>query len=283
MTKLCVFNHGGARKTGIVNGDKITIIGELQNELGVAGLGDLASAISAAQGSDVMLNEVELLAPVPFPPRVFGIGLNYSDHAAETNRPVPSVQTWFMKQPTAINNPYGDVQKPVVSDVLDYEVEIVVIIGKKCRHVPAERAHEVILGYCVGNDVSVRDWQMATPTMNIGKGFDTTAPIGPWVITPDEIGDISKLRLRAILNGETMQDGCVGDMVFNVPQMIAHLSTAMTLLPGDVIFTGTPAGVGVARKPPVFMKAGDIIRCEIDGIGYLENRIVNEVKEVVIG
>ena len=282
MTKLCVFNHEGIRKIGIVKNDKIAIIGELQNELGVAGLGDLAQALASAPIGEIALSEVELLAPVPFPPRVFGIGLNYSDHAAETGRPVPNVQTWFMKQPTAINNPYGDVQKPVVSNVLDYEVEIVVIIGKKCRHVPVERADEVILGYCIGNDVSVRDWQMATPTMNMGKGFNTTAPIGPWLVTPDEIGDLSKLRLRAILNGEIMQDGCVGDMVFNVPQMIAHLSTAMTLLPGDVIFTGTPAGVGVAKRPPVFMKAGDIIRCEIDGIGYIENRIVDEVKVTVI-
>jgi|APTNR8051073442_1049403.scaffolds.fasta_scaffold09500_1 2-keto-4-pentenoate hydratase/2-oxohepta-3-ene-1,7-dioic acid hydratase in catechol pathway len=282
MTKLCVFKQNDTRKIGIKNGDKIAIVGDLQNELGVAGFDDLEKAIAAPPIGEVALKDVELLAPVPFPPRVFGIGLNYSDHAAETGRPVPSVQTWFMKQHTAINSPYGDVQKPVVSDLLDYEVEIVVIIGKKCRHVPATRANEVILGYCVGNDVSVRDWQMATPTMIMGKGFDTTAPIGPWVITPDEIGDISKLRLRAILNGQIMQDGCVGDMVFGVPQMIEHLSTAMTLLPGDVIFTGTPAGVGVARKPPVFMKAGDTIRCEIDGIGFIESKIVDEVKKTVI-
>ncbi|MEK7661269.1 MAG: fumarylacetoacetate hydrolase family protein, partial [Pseudomonadota bacterium] len=128
MTKLCVFNHEGIRKIGIVKNDKIAIIGELQNELGVAGLGDLAQALASAPIGEIALSEVELLAPVPFPPRVFGIGLNYSDHAAETGRPVPNVQTWFMKQPTAINNPYGDVQKPVVSNVLDYEVEIVVII-----------------------------------------------------------------------------------------------------------------------------------------------------------
>lgn len=278
MTKLCVFKHDNIRKIGIVNGEKIAIISELQNELGVAGLGDLTAALAAAPVGEISLSEVELLAPVPFPPRVFGIGLNYSDHAAETGRPVPSVQTWFMKQPTAINNPYGEVHKPVVSNTLDYEVEIVVIIGKKCRHVPVDRAGEVILGYCIGNDVTVRDWQIATPTMNMGKGFDTTAPIGPWVVTPDEIGDIANLRLRSILNGEIMQNGCVGDLVFNVPQMIAHLSTAMTLLPGDVIFTGTPAGVGIARKPPVFMKAGDIIRCEIDGIGFIESKIIDEVK-----
>jgi 2-keto-4-pentenoate hydratase/2-oxohepta-3-ene-1,7-dioic acid hydratase in catechol pathway len=230
----------------------------------------------------IALESVTFLAPVPNPPRVFGIGLNYRDHAAETGREPPSIQTWFMKQPTSVNAPFGDVHKPVVSDALDFEVELVVVIGKRARHVPIERAHEVVAGYCVGNDYSVRDWQRATPTMIMGKGFDTHAPFGPWMVTPDELGQIDDLRLRCFVNGVLMQDGCAGDLIFKVPDMIAHLSAAMTLLPGDIIFTGTPAGVGVARTPPLFVKHGDTVRCEIDRIGMIEQQIVNEVKATII-
>lgn len=224
----------------------------------------------------VALEEADLLAPVPVPPRVFGVGLNYRDHAAETGREPPTVQTWFMKQPGSVTAPFADVALPAVSSHLDFEVELVVVIGRGGRYIPEDRAHEVIAGYCVGCDYSVRDWQRATPTMILGKGFDTHAPFGPWLVTPDEAGDTGALRLTCDINGVRMQDGCAGDMIFKIPQLIAHLSKAMSLMPGDVIFTGTPAGVGVARVPPLFLTLGDEVVCAIDGLGAISNRIVAE-------
>ncbi|GBF57835.1 ureidoglycolate lyase [Candidatus Phycosocius bacilliformis] len=250
------------------------------------GLGVVSALRGPAEGravsEEVPLQDIQFLAPVPQPPRIFGIGLNYADHAAETGREPPAIQTWFMKQMTAVNAPYGDVEKPVVSDKLDFEVELVVVIGAKARHVPVERAGDVIAGYCVGCDYSVRDWQRATPTMIMGKGFDTHAPFGPYLVTPDEIDNLDALRLRCFVNDQLMQDGCVADLIFKVPEMIHHLSTAFTLLPGDIIFTGTPAGVGIARTPPRFLFAGDRVRCEIDGLGHIDNRIVDEVKATLI-
>jgi 2-keto-4-pentenoate hydratase/2-oxohepta-3-ene-1,7-dioic acid hydratase in catechol pathway len=279
--KIACIDVGGIRKIAQIQDDTAHILDWDCDDSGVVGA--LRAGVSwlpiLASHS---LSDVTLLAPVPFPPRIFGIGLNYRDHAAETGREPPSVQTWFMKQSTSANPPYANVDKPVVSDALDFEVELVVIIGKRCRHVPLERAHEVIAGYCVGCDYSVRDWQRATPTMIMGKGFDTHAPFGPWLTTADDVGDVAELGLTCHVNGVGMQNGRVGDMIFEVPQMIAHLSAAMTLLPGDVIFTGTPAGVGVARTPPLFLKHGDVVTCAIDGLGTIEQTIVNEVMRVVI-
>jgi 2-keto-4-pentenoate hydratase/2-oxohepta-3-ene-1,7-dioic acid hydratase in catechol pathway len=279
--KLACILHNGVQRVAQIEGDVARILAFKCDDTGVVGA-LRANAVHAEVIENIALENVMFCAPVPNPPRVFGIGLNYRDHAAETGREPPSVQTWFMKQSTAVNSPFGDVEKPVVSDALDFEVELVVVIGKRARHVPPDRAHEVIAGYCVGNDYSVRDWQRATPTMIMGKGFDTHAPFGPWLVTPEEIGDVDSLRLRCYVNDTLMQDGCVGDLIFKVPEMIAHLSAAMTLLPGDIIFTGTPAGVGVARTPPLFLKHGDKVRCEIDGLGMIEQIIVNEVKKTII-
>jgi 2-keto-4-pentenoate hydratase/2-oxohepta-3-ene-1,7-dioic acid hydratase in catechol pathway len=279
--KIACINVDGVRKIAQIQDDRVHVLDWACDDSGVVGA--LRSGVAELPIlATYSLNDVTLLAPVPFPPRIFGIGLNYRDHAAETGREPPSVQTWFMKQPTSANPPFANVDKPVVSDALDFEVELVVVIGKRCRHVPLERAHEVIAGYCVGCDYSVRDWQRATPTMIMGKGFDTHAPFGPWLTTPDEIGDVAQLGLTCHVNGVQMQNGRVGDMIFNVPQMIAHLSAAMTLLPGDVIFTGTPAGVGVARTPPLFLKHGDLVSCTIHGLGKIEQTIVNEVKRTII-
>jgi 2-keto-4-pentenoate hydratase/2-oxohepta-3-ene-1,7-dioic acid hydratase in catechol pathway len=279
--KLACIVYNGQTRVARIQDDTALVLDYACDDTGVVGAirnqGHLAGIVD-----EIPLNTVTFCAPVPNPPRVFGIGLNYRDHAAETGREPPNIQTWFMKQSTSVNPPFAPVDKPVVSDALDFEVELVVIIGKRARHVPIERAHEVIAGYCVGCDYSVRDWQRATPTMIMGKGFDTHAPFGPWMITPDEAGDSADMRLRCYVNGALMQDGCVGDMIFDVPQMIAHLSAAMTLLPGDIIFTGTPAGVGVARTPPLFLHDGDIVRCEIDRLGMIEQTIVNEVKATII-
>jgi 2-keto-4-pentenoate hydratase/2-oxohepta-3-ene-1,7-dioic acid hydratase in catechol pathway len=279
--KLACIVHKDRRKIAQIVGETAFILAYEADETGVVGA-LRAGGQDGTISEKIPLDSLVFEAPIPSPPRIFGIGLNYRDHAAETGREPPSIQTWFMKQTTSVNAPFGVVEKPVVSDALDFEVELVVIIGKRARHVPAERAHEIIAGYCVGNDYSVRDWQRATPTMIMGKGFDTHAPFGPWLVTPDEVGDLEAQRLRCFVNGVLMQDGCVGDLIFKVPDMIAHLSSAMTLLPGDVIFTGTPAGVGVARNPPLFLREGDVVRSEIDGLGMIEQRIVNEVKRVVI-
>jgi 2-keto-4-pentenoate hydratase/2-oxohepta-3-ene-1,7-dioic acid hydratase in catechol pathway len=280
MRLACIL-HNGIPKIAQISGNMALVLAYECDDTGVVGA-MRAQAQFGPIAEEIPVEGLVFCAPVPRPPRVFGIGLNYADHAAETGREPPSVQTWFMKQSTAVNPPYANVDKPVVSDALDFEVELVVIIGKTARHVPVERAHEVIAGYCVGNDYSVRDWQRATPTMIMGKGFDTHAPFGPWLVTPDEAGNIDDLALRCYVNDILMQDGCTGDLIFKIPDMIAHLSAAMTLLPGDVIFTGTPAGVGVARTPPLFLKDGDIVRCEIDGLGMIEQRIVNEIKITII-
>ncbi|MBN8649753.1 MAG: fumarylacetoacetate hydrolase family protein [Caulobacterales bacterium] len=280
--RIAMYEYNDDIGIGAVIDDNIHVFDCEISLLGVAGLLPEFIENPIYNGVIIALEDVILLPPIIMPPRVFGIGLNYYDHALETGREPPQIQTWFPKQPTSINEPFGDVEKPIVSNMLDFEVELVVAIGKTCRHVPADRVGEVILGYMVGCDFSVRDWQKATPTMLMGKGFDTHAPIGPYLVTPEEIENIDDLRLRCFVNGEKMQDGAISELIFKIPQLIEHASKVMTLLPGDLIFTGTPAGVGVARNPPIFLKEGDVVRCEIDKIGFIENRIVNEVHETII-
>jgi 2-keto-4-pentenoate hydratase/2-oxohepta-3-ene-1,7-dioic acid hydratase in catechol pathway len=165
---------------------------------------------------------------------------------------------------------------PKVSDKLDYEAELGVVIGRRCRHVPRERAREVIAGYLVCNDVSVRDWQRRSATMTLGKSFNTTGPIGPWIVTDDEVKDPMDLHMRMLVNGEVMQEVNTGQMIYDIYDQIAYLSTVMTLEPGDLIASGTPAGVGAARTPPRFMKVGDVMRVEIAGIGHIQNTVIAE-------
>ena len=222
------------------------------------------------------IRHAKLHAPIQRPGKVLAIGLNYADHIAESGQKTPEEQVWFAKMPTCVNGPFEDIQLPKVSMLLDYEAELVVVIGKRCKHVPKDKAHQVIFGYCAGNDVTVRDWQFKTPQWVLGKSFDTHGPIGPWIVTPDEIGDPHTLGIRAFVNGEKRQDSNTKHLVFNVFDQIAHISKAMTLEPGDVIFTGTPGGVGAALKPPQFLKAGDVTRIEIDKIGAIEATVVAE-------
>jgi 2-keto-4-pentenoate hydratase/2-oxohepta-3-ene-1,7-dioic acid hydratase in catechol pathway len=174
--------------------------------------------------------------------------------------------------PTAANGPFDAIEFPAVSQDLDYEAELVVVIGKRCRNVPQARVAEAIFGYCVGNDVSVRDWQKRTPQWTIGKSFDTHAPFGPWITTADEV-NTSSLGIRSFVNGEQRQSSNTSQMLFDCAAQIEHLSQAMTLEPGDLIYTGTPAGVGMAHNPPVYLKPGDVVRVEIDGLGAIENRV----------
>lgn len=284
--KVARFEKDGEIRTGAVMGDEIAVFDSAVSALDVLGRaagGDQSLDALCSGAQRVAMADVRLVCPVPRPGKILGIGLNYSDHAKETGREPPAVQMWFNKQSSAIHGPFDDVLSPAVSDALDYEAELVVVIGRRGRHVPRDRAHEIIAGYAVGCDYSVRDWQRATPTMIMGKGFDTHAPVGPCLTTRDEIDDVSALRLRCLVNGDLRQDGCAGDMIFDIPAQIEHLTKAFALEPGDLLFTGTPAGVGVARTPPAFVKAGDVVRVEIDQLGEIEAKIVKETAETRIG
>ena len=181
--------------------------------------------------------------------------------------------------------PGDEIHMPKVSTFLDYEAELALVIGKRCRHVPAERAHEVIAGYTCANDVTVRDWQGRAQTMQIGKSFDTHGPLGPWLVTPDELGDPQDLRIRCLLDGEVRQDASTAEMVFDCFQQVSHLSEAFTLEPGDVIATGTPAGVGIGRQPirDNLLKVGSTVTVEIEGIGELVNTVVPEPDDFLAG
>ena len=251
-------------------------------------LGDLQAKKNAAlQGETVALSDVRLRQPVLRPGKILAIALNYAAHAAESASfladPKLKTQKWFNKQATAAAGLGEGVHLPRVSDQLDYEAELVVVIGKHGRHVPKERAMEIVAGFTCGCDISVRDWQKASPTMIMGKGFDTHAPFGPWLVTPDEAGPLDDLAIRGYVNDELRQEAALGQMIHSIPAQIEHLSTAFTLEPGDVIFTGTPAGVGAGHNPPKWLKAGDKIRVDIEGIGVLENPVIDEPDTARIG
>ena len=236
-----------------------------------------ARSIEPARGVVVPLSGAMLLAPIPNPSKYLAIGMNYQKHVEEARAAgftVPDLQVWFNKQVSCINGPYGAVQMPQVSAMLDYEIELAVVIGRRCRNIKAADARSVIAGYMVCNDITVRDWQLRSPTMTIGKSFDTTGPIGPWIVTDDEIADPHALHMQLFVNGEERQSESTGGMVYDIYQQIEHLSTAMTLEPGDILATGTPSGVGIARKPASYLKVGDVVRAQIEGIGMIENIVV---------
>ncbi|WP_158935587.1 fumarylacetoacetate hydrolase family protein [Burkholderia sp. S171] len=227
--------------------------------------------LEANTRADVSLDAVTLLAPVPRPGKILGIGLNYADHLAESGMEKPADQLWFAKMPTSAAGPFASIDLPRVSEQLDYEAELAFVIGQRCRHVSRDRAHEVIFGYSAANDVSVRDWQVRTSQFMLGKSFDTHAPFGPWIVTSDEIADPHALGIRTFVNGEKRQDSNTRELIFNCFEQVEHLSKVMTLEPGDVILSGTPGGVGVACKPPRWLRSGDRVRVEIDEIGAIEN------------
>ena len=243
-------------------------------------------AARAGQYGEVALSDVRLRQPILRPGKILAIGLNYAAHVAESVSFIankePGVQKWFNKQSTAANGPYDRVHLPKVSEQLDYEGELAVIIGKRGRHVPVERAMELIAGFACGCDYSVRDWQKASPTMIMGKGFDTHAPFGPYLVPASGVEDWRDLRLQTFVNDELRQDAKAGDMTFSIADQIAHLTKAFTLEPGDVIFTGTPAGVGAGHEPPKWLKAGDRLRVEISGLGHIENEIVAEPQDTAV-
>jgi 2-keto-4-pentenoate hydratase/2-oxohepta-3-ene-1,7-dioic acid hydratase in catechol pathway len=245
-------------------------------QLGPAALRGVADAARGPRAAPVEAANVRLLPPVPDPPKIICLGLNYRDHAAESGAPIPKEPVLFSKYATALIGPEQPIVLPPVSKEVDYEAELVVVVGKRGRPRNEQEAREYVAGYTVGHDVSARDWQLRKDQKQwmVGKTFDTFAPTGPVMVTADELTDPHKLGIRLRLNGQTMQDSNTGQMVFTVPQVLAYLAQVLTLEPGDLIFTGTPPGVGVARKPPVFLKGGDVVEVEIEGIGVLRNPVV---------
>ena len=229
--------------------------------------------------SKISFSEVKLLAPISRPPKIIAIGLNYADHleevrAAGREMETPVVPMIFNKQSLSATGPYEDIHDPKVSEMLDFEGELTFVIGKKCRHVPKEKAHEVIAGYTIANDLSVRDWQLRVPTFTIGKSFDTHCPFGPAIVTPDEISNPHNLDLITEVNGEQRQSSNTKHLIFNCFDLVEHLSTAFTLEPGDLVLTGTPGGVGVIEGK--FLKKGDVIKISISELGHIENKVIDE-------
>jgi 2-keto-4-pentenoate hydratase/2-oxohepta-3-ene-1,7-dioic acid hydratase in catechol pathway len=282
--RLASFSPEGERpRPGLVLGDEIidlsdpaTGLPSTMVELLALGPNGLERVAAAAAGSAPRhhVDAVRRHAPVPGPPAILAIGMNYRAHVAELGREPPEWQYWFTKQRTAIAGPGDPIVLPSVSDMVDYEGELALIIGPRCQHVPAARAFEVVAGFTIINDVSTRDWQWRTPTFMMGKSFDTHAPCGPELVTGDELGDPGALAIRTWVNDELRQDSSTADLIFGCADMIEYLTTAFPLEPGTIIATGTPAGVGAGFDPPRFLAAGDTVRISIEGIGELSNPVV---------
>jgi 2-keto-4-pentenoate hydratase/2-oxohepta-3-ene-1,7-dioic acid hydratase in catechol pathway len=235
------------------------------------------ASMDLSAGRSWPIDAVEFLAPIPNPTKFLAIGLNYHSHAVEARdhgMPIPEHQVWFNKQVSCIAGPRDAIVFPSVAERLDYEAELAVVIGQRCRRVSAANALSVVAGYMVTNDVTARDWQFRTPTWTLGKSFDTHGPMGPWLTTADEIANPQALAIKLWVNGELRQDSTTEEMIYRIGEQIEYLSTVMTLEPGDIIATGTPAGVGIAMKPPQFLQVGDIVRTEIEGLGFIENKVV---------
>src|SRR5436190_14331164 len=242
---------------------------------GPSALQAVAQAVRREKVVDYDAASVKLLPPVPDPPKIICLGLNYSDHARESGSPIPKEPVLFSKYATALIGDGDAIVLPPVSEEVDYEAELVVVVGKRGRPRSEAAAAEYIAGYTIGHDVSARDWQLKKDggQWMVGKTFDTFAPTGPVLVTADEIPDPHRLPIRCVLNGETMQDSNTSQLVFDIPQLVAYLSHVFTLEVGDLVFTGTPPGVGFARRPPVFLKAGDVVEIEIGGIGTLRSPV----------
>ena len=282
---------GTEARTGAVSGDEVVDLtapgavlpADMNRLLSEPGISERLEAAVRASSRRWSLEEVALRAPVPSPPTVLAIGMNYRRHVAEMGVTPPDSQYWFNKQRTCIIGPGEPIVVPAVSEQVDYEGELALVIGRRCRNVPEDRALEVVAGYTVINDVSVRDWQHRTPTFTMGKSFDSHGPLGPWLVTADEVADPGDLRLRTWVNGELRQDSSTADMIFGCAEMIAYLTSAFTLEPGDVLATGTPAGVAAGRRPPPWLRPGDRVRIEIEGIGTLENPVAAGDEPVPVG
>jgi 2-keto-4-pentenoate hydratase/2-oxohepta-3-ene-1,7-dioic acid hydratase in catechol pathway len=282
--RLLRYLEAGTPRIGLMAGDGIVDIADLTPDftriVDIAAAGPDAIArladLSANAAPRLALADARLLAPIERPGKYLAIGMNYGKHLEEADRlgvARSQHQVWFNKQTTCVVGPYDDID-PGVTEKLDYEVELGAVIGKPAKRVSEADALAHVFGYFVANDVSARDWQFHSPTFTLGKSFDTHGPIGPWIVTADEIPDPHALDLRCFVNGELRQSSNTSNLIANLWAQIAYLSTAFTLETGDLIATGTPEGVGIGMDPPVFLQPGDVVRCEIDGIGAIENRVV---------
>ena len=279
--KLARFEAGSGPRLGLIEGEEVVDLadGGIGYPTMLALIEDAdgwrARVAAAAGGRRNALEQVRLLAPVERPSKYLAIGMNYAKHLEEADKlgvKRSAHQTWFNKQVSCISGPFDAIEAGV-TEKLDYEVELGAVIGRRAKGVAEADAPAHVFGYFVANDVSARDWQFHTPTFTMGKSFDTHGPIGPWIVTADEVADPHALRLRAWVNGELRQDNNTGQMIHSLWKQIAYLSTAFTLESGDLIATGTPEGVGIGMEPQRFLQPGDVVRCEVEGIGAIENRV----------
>lgn len=280
--KITTFTHNGTEHVGAIDNDSIVpfnLATQLDMNEFLAG-GDLLQQQLQEKietGRErLALPDISLQAPVPRPSKYFGVSLNYADHIKETGLERPEYPTFFNKQVSCIIGPGQPIHRPNVSEKLDYEGELGLVIGRRCRHVTRDQARTVIAAYTVCNDVSVRDWQMRSHTWTLGKSFDTHGPIGPWLVTADEIGDPHQLDIKTWVNDEQRQSSNTDQLIFDCYYLVEYLSSVMTLEPGDIIATGTSSGVGVKMKPRGYMHPGDTVRVEIEKIGTLENPVIQE-------
>ncbi|MDR3096137.1 MAG: fumarylacetoacetate hydrolase family protein [Paraburkholderia sp.] len=286
--KLVSFEQGGRERIGSLHEGVITdltegLAGRPLTMIDLLGMGEngleMAARAETRKLPRIALNEVNLLAPVPRPGKYLGVGGNFESHlqeAAHLGLKRPQFPIWFNKQTTCVTGPFAPIHLPRVSAQLDYECELGIVIGRRCRHVRIEEALDVVAGYVVCNDVSVRDWQLRSPTATLGKSFDTHGPFGPWLVTKDEVADPQALRIRTWVNGELRQDGSTSEMLFSCAALIADLSQVCTLEPGDVLATGSPSGCGGLRNPPAYLRSGDVVRMEIQRVGVIENSVIDE-------
>ncbi|PLR34728.1 5-carboxymethyl-2-hydroxymuconate isomerase [Chimaeribacter californicus] len=283
--KLVRFTEQGHTRIGKVINDRVIDlsavpgVSESMRQV-ITDLPQLRMALEKARGPAFPLADVQLEAPVHDAQKFLGIGMNYRQHAEEARLagiPIPENQMWFNKQVSCINGPFSPVVKPDASNKMDYEIELGVVIGKRCRHVNARDAAAVIAGYLIVNDVSARDWLHKSPTFTLGKSFDTHGPTGPWLTTAEEIPDPLNLEMTLYVNGELRQHACSGDMIYDIYAQIEYLSTVMTLEPGDILATGTPSGIGAPTGR--FLQPGDVMRLEIEGLGHIENSVVAEAAQ----
>ena len=282
--KIVTFEHSasGAEAGAVIGAQVISLkpagYGDTLSLIsgGAAALEEARRYVETLTSTGVPLADVRLKAPIMRPPKIICVGLNYRDHAIESNMKIPDVPTIFCKFPTALIGPGDNIVLPKNSNQPDYEAEFAVVIGKGGRHIPADRWREHVFGYTCLNDVSARDFQMATSQWIMGKTFDTFCPLGPWIVTADEIPDPHTLDIGITINGEALQSSNTQHLIFRVPDLIAHLSSVFTLEPGDIISTGTPSGVGFARKPPRWLVPGDDVVVKVAGIGELRNPVVAE-------
>ena len=283
--RLIPFTESSNTRIGLLQGDHIIDLSQVAPSLP----SDMLSFLEAGDGAMLQAAkytsasghysalDVVIEAPLARPPKILAIGLNYRAHAEESNMDIPKHPMVFTKQATSANGPYAPIHSPPETQMLDYEGELGVVIGKRCRRVSKQDANRVIAGFCVLNDVSVREWQfLATPPQfTMGKSWDTHNPFGPAIVTPDEV-DPHNLILRTFVNGDLRQKTSTSDLIFNCYDIIEFLTTAFTLEPGDVIATGTPSGVGISMQPQGTLKLGDVVKVEIDGLGFIENEVIAE-------